>query len=164
MPTAFRARAAQPAVIFFDELDGLVGARSEEGAEQSVGDRVISQLLQELDGVAERETVIVIGATNRVDCLDPALLRPGRFDRLIEVPLPDLKTRLAILRLHTQKMPLGADVQLSELGKETAGYSGADIESLCQQAGFKALEKDVDANVVTWHDFRVVLDDWNSLR
>ena len=140
-------------MVFFDELDGLAGVRSEVGAEQSVGDRVISQLLLELDGVSERETVIVIGATNRLDCLDPALLRPGRFDRLIEVPLPDLSTRMAILQVHTARMPLAEDINLEELSRQTDGCSGADIESICQRAGFLALERDMDATVVSWPDF-----------
>uniref|UniRef100_A0A1D1ZMH4 AAA+ ATPase domain-containing protein n=1 Tax=Auxenochlorella protothecoides TaxID=3075 RepID=A0A1D1ZMH4_AUXPR len=147
-----RARSTQPAVVFFDELDGLAGRRTSDGAENSVGDRVISQLLQELDGISARQAIIVIGATNRLDCLDPALIRPGRFDRILHVPLPDREGRLAILKVKTRSMPLSEDVDLRQLSNAIDGFSGAEIAYLCQEAGLKAIEEDPDAqNVCDWH-------------
>lgn len=148
-----RAQSVQPAVIFFDELDGLAGTRSSGDGEAGVGDRVISQLLQELDGISSRQGVVVIAATNRLDCLDPALLRPGRFDRLVKVPLPDLAARTAILKVQTRKMPLAADVDLSAIAEATTGLSGADLANLCQVAALATLDESFDSVAVCQRHF-----------
>ncbi len=134
-----KARQAAPTVIFIDEIDAIAPARGMEG--DRVTDRLINQLLTEMDGIERNSGVIVIGATNRPDILDPALLRPGRFDRLILVPAPDEKARLEILKVHTRRVPLAEDVNLRELAKRTEGYSGADIEALVREAALTAMRR-----------------------
>ena len=135
-----KARQAAPCIIFFDEIDSIVprrGARYDSG----VTDRIVNQLLTELDGLVRLEGVVVIGATNRPDIIDPALLRPGRFDRIIYVPPPDKKARLEILKVHTRKMPLAPDVNLQEIAELTEGYTGADLAALCREAAMTALRE-----------------------
>ncbi|MGB9777999.1 MAG: CDC48 family AAA ATPase [Candidatus Bathyarchaeales archaeon] len=149
-----KARMAAPAVIFFDEMDSLVPRRGLGFADSGVTERVISQLLTEMDGILTLEDVVVIGATNRPDIIDPAVLRPGRFDRLIYVPEPDEKTRLQIFKIHTRNMPLSKDVSLEQLAALTKNYSGADIEALCREAAMHALRRDVNAKEVTLADFQ----------
>ncbi|MEM2866173.1 MAG: AAA family ATPase [Candidatus Hadarchaeales archaeon] len=149
-----RAKTASPAVIFFDELDALVPRRGSGFGDAHVTERVISQLLTEMDGLEKLENVVVIGATNRPDLIDPALLRPGRFDRLVYVPAPDEKARLEILKIHTKKMPLAKDVNLEQLAKETENYSGSDLAALCREAAMLALRKDINAKEVTMEHFR----------
>ncbi|QDA31849.1 CDC48 family AAA ATPase [Thermococcus indicus] len=134
-----KARQAAPTVIFIDEIDAIAPARGMEG--DRVTDRLINQLLTEMDGIERNSGVVVIAATNRPDILDPALLRPGRFDRLILVPAPDEKARLEILRVHTKRVPLAGDVNLRELAKKTEGYSGADIEALVREAALLAMRR-----------------------
>ncbi|MHA1676297.1 MAG: AAA family ATPase, partial [Candidatus Njordarchaeales archaeon] len=148
-----KARQASPAIIFFDEIDSLAPRRGIYSGDSGVSERVISQLLTEMDGLQSRGEVIVIAATNRPDLLDPALLRPGRFDRMIYVPAPDQKARLHILKIHTRNMPLGPDVNLKELARLTKGYSGADIEALVREAAMTALRKDINAKYVSMSDF-----------
>ena len=114
---------------------------------------MVSQILTEMSGMEELHNVVVIAATNRPDIIDQALLRPGRFDRQILVPAPDEKARIEIFRVHTIKMPLGKDVNLNKLAKETEGYSGADIEAIVREAGLNALRKDMKAKSVTKKDF-----------
>ena len=134
-----KARQAAPTVIFIDEIDAIAPAR---GSDMSrVTDRLINQLLTEMDGIERNSGVVVIAATNRPDILDPALLRPGRFDRLILVPAPDEKARLEILKVHTRRVPLASDVNLRELAKKTEGYSGADIEALVREAALLAMRR-----------------------
>ena len=152
-----KARTAAPAVIFFDEIDALVPRRGLGYADSGVTERAVSQLLTEMDGIAVLEDVVVIGATNRPDILDPAVLRPGRFDRLIYVPPPDEKARLEIFKIHTKKMPLAEDVDLELLAKRTQGYSGADIAAVCREAAMNALRRDINAMRVTWDDFEAAL-------
>ncbi|MEM3700506.1 MAG: CDC48 family AAA ATPase [Candidatus Bathyarchaeia archaeon] len=149
-----KARMAAPAVIFFDEMDSLVPRRGLGFADSGVTERVISQLLTEMDGILTLEDVVVIAATNRPDIIDPAVLRPGRFDRLIYVPEPDEKTRLQIFKIHTRNMPLSKDVNLEQLAAITKNYSGADIEALCREAAMHALRRDVNAKEVTLADFQ----------
>ncbi|MDH7477466.1 MAG: CDC48 family AAA ATPase, partial [Candidatus Bathyarchaeota archaeon] len=149
-----KARMAAPAVIFFDEMDSLVPRRGLGFADSGVTERVISQLLTEMDGILTLEDVVVIAATNRPDIIDPAVLRPGRFDRLIYVPEPDEKTRLQIFKIHTRNMPLAKDVNLEQLAAITKNYSGADIEALCREAAMHALRRDVNAKEVTLADFQ----------
>jgi len=148
-----KARQASPSVVFLDEIESIIPRKDlfEEGS--GVTNRVASQLLAEMDGIEELTDIVVIGATNRPDMLDPAVLRPGRFDRLILVPPPDEKARLKVLRIYTRRMPLTEDVNLEELASRTEGYSGADLESLCREAALSALRRHISADVVTRHDF-----------
>jgi transitional endoplasmic reticulum ATPase len=149
-----KAKMAAPAIIFFDEIDALVPRRGSGFGDSHVTERVISQLLTELDGLEKLENVVVIGATNRPDLVDPALLRPGRFDRLVFVPPPDEKARLEILKIHTKNMPLAKDVDLKLLAKETEGYSGSDIAALCREAAMLVLRKDIKGKEVEMQHFR----------
>jgi len=136
-----KGRQAAPCVLFFDELDALAPRRGGGDAGGQVTERVVSQLLTELDGIEELKGVVVLAATNRLDRLDPALLRPGRFDLLVELPLPDRQARHAILEVQTAGMPLAEDVQLGSLAAETEGLVGADLEALCRQAGMLAIRE-----------------------
>lgn len=149
-----KARMASPAVIFFDEFDSLVPGRGMGYADSGVTERVISQLLTEMDGLVSLEDVVIIAATNRPDIIDPAILRPGRFDRLIYVPEPDNESRLAIFKIYTKNMPLSNDVDLAQLVLLSKKYSGADIEALCREAGLNALRRDIEAKEVNASDFR----------
>jgi len=153
-----KARMAAPAVIFFDEFDSLVPRRGMGYADSGVSERVISQLLTEMDGVMTLEDVVIIAATNRPDIVDPAVLRPGRFDRLIYVPEPDEKARLDIFKLYTKGMPLAKDVDIAELARATKSYSGADIEALCREAAMYALRRDVKSKEVTLDDFKKAME------
>ncbi|MCD6524821.1 MAG: AAA family ATPase, partial [Thermococcus sp.] len=136
-----KARQAAPTVIFIDEIDAIAPRRGTDV--NRVTDRLINQLLTEMDGIQENSGVVVIGATNRPDIIDPALLRPGMFDRLILVPAPDEKARLEIFKVHTRRVPLADDISLEELAKRTEGYSGADIEALVREAALIALRRAV---------------------
>ncbi len=149
-----KGRSAAPSIIFFDELDAIAPRRGMGYADSGATERVISQLLTELDGIESLENVVVIAASNRPDIIDPAVLRPGRFDRLIFVPSPDQKTVKQILKIHTAKMPLSPDVDLDQLARSSVGYSGADIEATCREAAVYALRRDVNAKEVTWIDFK----------
>jgi len=128
-----KARQAAPCIIFMDEIDSIAPVRGGE-ADSHVTERVISQMLTEIDGLQSLHNVVVIAATNRPDMLDPALLRPGRFDRLVSIPAPDLEGRRQILRIHTAQKPLAKDVDLEELAKKTDGYTGADLAALTNEA------------------------------
>jgi len=149
-----KARMAAPAVIFFDEIDSLVPRRGLGFADSGVTERVISQLLTEMDGIVTLEDIVVIAATNRPDIVDPAVLRPGRFDRLIYVPEPDEKSRLEIFKIYTKNMPLTKDVDIEHLATITKNYSGADIEALCGEAAMHALRRDVNAKEVMMKNFQ----------
>ncbi len=148
-----KARMAAPAVIFFDEIDSLVPRRGLGFSDSGVTERVISQLLTEMDGLVTLEDIVVVAATNRPDMVDPAVLRPGRFDRLIYVPEPDEKSKLQIFKIYTKNMPLKKDVELSLLVAAAKYFSGADIEALCREAAMVALRKDVGTKEVTLEDF-----------
>jgi transitional endoplasmic reticulum ATPase len=152
-----KARMAAPSVIFFDEIDSLAPRRGVGFSDSGVSERVISQLLTEMDGIITLEDIVVIAATNRPDMVDPAVLRPGRFDRLIYVPEPDEKSRLQIFKIYTKTMPLGKDVNLDQLATMTKNYSGADIEALCRETAMHALRKDLKATEVTMKDFEEAL-------
>ncbi|MBS3050842.1 MAG: CDC48 family AAA ATPase [Candidatus Aenigmarchaeota archaeon] len=147
-----RAKQVAPAIIFFDEVDALVPRRGMSQGD-NVSERVVSQLLAEISGLEDLHDVVVVAATNRPDIVDPALLRPGRFDRQILVPTPDEKSRLAILNVHTHDMPLSGDIDLKKLARETIGYSGADLNALVREAGLNAMRKDTNAQEVTKPDF-----------
>jgi transitional endoplasmic reticulum ATPase len=133
-----KARQAAPCIIFMDEIDSIAPVRGGE-ADSHVSERVISQMLTEIDGLQSLHNVVVIAATNRPDMLDPALLRPGRFDRLVKIPTPDMEGRRQILKIHTAKKPLAADVDLEELARKTDGYSGADLAALTNEAVMLAI-------------------------
>jgi len=135
------AQANAPAIIFIDELDAIAPKREELGGEKQVEKRVVAQLLALLDGLEARGQVIIIGATNIPDVLDPALRRPGRFDREISVPIPDKNGRLEIIHIHTRGMPLAEDVDLEKLAEITHGFVGADLEALAREAAMEALRK-----------------------
>ncbi|MDV3103200.1 CDC48 family AAA ATPase [Thermococcus waiotapuensis] len=141
-----KARQAAPTVIFIDEIDAIAPRRGTDV--NRVTDRLINQLLTEMDGIQENSGVVVIGATNRPDIIDPALLRPGRFDRLILVPAPDEKARLEIFKVHTRKVPLAEDVSLEELAKRTEGYTGADIEAVVREAAMLAMRKALQEDII----------------
>jgi transitional endoplasmic reticulum ATPase len=149
-----KARMAAPAIIFFDEFDSLVPRRGMGYTDSGVTERVISQLLTELDGIISLEDVVIIAATNRPDIVDPAVLRPGRFDRLIYVSEPDEKARLQIFKLYTESMPLATDVDIAHLANTSKSYSGADIDALCREAAMNALRRDVKSKDVTLADFQ----------
>ncbi len=149
-----KARMAAPAVIFFDEMDSLTPLRGSGTGDSGVSERVISQLLTEMDGIVTLEDIVVIAATNRPDMVDSAVLRPGRFDRLIYVGEPDEKSRLQIFKIYTKEMPLAKDVDLGQLANLTKYYSGADIESLCREAAMHTLRRDKTSQEVTMKDFQ----------
>lgn len=134
-----RARMVAPAIIFFDEIDSIASIRGSDPS--GVIDRIVNQLLTEMDGIQPLRRVIVIAATNRPDLLDPALLRPGRFDKLIYVPPPDYNARIEIFKVHTRRLPLGDDVSIEELARRTEGYTGADIAAVCKEAAMLALRE-----------------------
>jgi transitional endoplasmic reticulum ATPase len=128
-----RARQTAPCVVFFDEIDAIAPSRERIHGDSGVTDRIVNQLLSEMDGIEALNRVIVIGATNRATLLDPALLRPGRFDRIIYVPPPDLKARIDILKVHLKSVPTSPDLNLEEIAKKLEGYTGADIEALVRE-------------------------------
>ena len=148
-----RARQVAPTVIFIDELDSLVPARGGGLGEPQVTERVVNTILAEMDGLEELGSVVVIGATNRPNLIDPALLRPGRFDELIYVAVPEKAGRRHILSIHTAKMPLAADVDLDSLAARTDRFTGADLEDLVRRAGLFALRSSLDATQVSAADF-----------
>jgi transitional endoplasmic reticulum ATPase len=156
-----KAKMAAPTVVFFDEIDSLVPRRGSGFGDSHVTERVISQLLTELDGLEKLESIVVIGSTNRPDLVDPALLRPGRFDRLVLIPAPDEGARLEILKIHTKNMPLTKDVDLKQLAKETVGYSGADIAALCREAAMLVLRKDIKGKEVKAQNFKEAMENMN---
>ncbi len=135
-----KARQAAPCIVFFDEIDSIAPRRGQR-FDSGVTDRIVNQILTEMDGLERLEGVVVIAATNRPDIIDPALLRPGRFDRVIYVPPPDEEARLEILKVHTRRMPLAEDVDLREIARKTEGYTGADLAALCREAAIMALRE-----------------------
>jgi transitional endoplasmic reticulum ATPase len=151
-----RARQTSPTIIFFDEIDAIAPRRG-ASADSHVTERVVNQLLTEVDGLEELHNIVVIGATNRPDILDTALLRPGRFDRVVMVGAPDEKTRNGIFKIHAKGMPLSPDVNIEELAKKTDGYAGADIEAVCREAAILSLRKDIKSKTVTKTDFEEAL-------
>jgi len=148
-----RARQVAPTVIFIDEIDSLAPARGGGLGEPAVTERVVNTLLAEMDGLEDMQGVVVMAATNRPNLLDPALLRPGRFDELVYVPVPDERGRRKILGIHTGRMPLADDVDLADLAAKTARFTGADLEDLTRRAGLIALRGSMNATVVTNEDF-----------
>ncbi len=146
-----KAKMAAPCIVFIDEIDAITTIRSSDSSDSMVTERVVDTLLTEMDGLQEMKNIVVIAATNRPDMIDPALLRPGRFDKIVEIPMPDLVTRHEILKVHTRRMPLAKDVDLEELAKQTELYTGAEIENLTREAGMNAIRAKRD--LVTKADF-----------
>lgn len=158
-----KAKQAAPAILFFDEVDSLVPHRSAGGMDSQVAERVISQFLTEMDGIEELKGVLVVAATNRPDLVDPALLRPGRFDLIFELPMPDEKSRQIIFQVHTKGKPLAQDVALEMLAKEAQGFTGAEIEAVCQEAAMRAIREAIESKTdpelsLTMRHFRAALD------
>merc|ERR1711881_717123 len=143
-----KARSAAPCVLFFDELDSIAKSRGGSvGDAGGASDRVINQILTEMDGMGAKKNVFIIGATNRPDIIDPAILRPGRLDQLIYIPLPDDGSRLAILKSNLRKSPIHKDVDLPYMAKMTKGFSGADLTEICQRACKLAIRESIDADI-----------------
>ena len=146
-------------MLFFDELDSLAPERGGSFGEPQVTERVVNTMLAEMDGMEELRGVVVLAATNRPDLIDPALLRPGRFDEMVFVPVPDRASRVAILRAHTKKMTLAEDVDLEALADRTERFTGADLAGVCVKAGLLALRRDPDARAVARADFDQAVED-----
>ena len=154
-----KARQAAPCIIFFDEIDSLVPKRGSNGSASGVTENMVSQILTEIDGLEELQDVMIIGATNRLDILDPALLRPGRFDRIIEIPKPDKDGRYHIFKIHTKTKPLDADIDLSKLADATIGLSGAEIESVTNRAALTALKRHINGKSQNIRQIKITQDD-----
>ncbi len=153
-----KARQTAPCVLFFDEIDAILSTRGRSD-DSGVSQRIVNQFLAELDGMQTLQNVLVIGATNRADILDPAVLRPGRFDAVVFVPPPDLDARLEIFQVHTKNMPLGSNVDLTKLADLTEGFSGADIENLVREAAMAAVRKDWQPKPVEMKHFEEALNE-----
>jgi len=139
-----KAKQAAPCILFFDEIDALVPIRGAGGTDSHVAERVISQFLTELDGVEELNGVLVLGATNRADLLDPAVLRPGRFDVLLDIPMPDCDGRKEIFEVALRGKPLSEDARVDDLAASTEGFSGADIQAVCRRATLEAIRETIE--------------------
>jgi transitional endoplasmic reticulum ATPase len=135
-----KARQAAPSIIYFDEIDAISAGRGEYQGTH-IYDSIVNQILVEMDGVEDRAGIVIIASTNRPDLVDPALLRPGRFDRLLFISAPDYSARLNILKVHSKNMPLAENVSLEKIAQDTEGYSGADLENLCREAGMYAIRE-----------------------
>ncbi|MHA1507936.1 MAG: CDC48 family AAA ATPase [Promethearchaeota archaeon] len=153
-----KARMAAPCIIFFDEFDSIAPSRGRHTTDSGVSEKVLSQFLTELDGLEVKKDIIVIAATNRPDILDPALIRPGRIDRILLVPAPDEDGREQILNIFTKDMPLAANIDLKELNKKLDGFTGADVETLCREAGMIALRENLRARKITGDHFKTALE------
>ncbi|RBQ23431.1 VCP-like ATPase [Candidatus Methanobinarius endosymbioticus] len=153
-----KARQTAPTVIFFDEIDSIASTRGNSSGDSGVTQRVVNQLLTEIDGMEELQDVAIIAATNRPDIIDPGLMRPGRFDRHIKVDNPNKEGRLAIFKVHTEGMPLAKNVDLKKLAKETDGYVGADIEAVCREAAILTLRDDIESKEVSMKYFNKAME------
>jgi len=152
-----KARQTAPTILFFDEIDALVPRRN-SGSDSKVNERVVNQMLTEMDGLESLNDVVIIGATNRPDIMDPALLRQGRFDRVILTPVNDEKGRNKIFEIYLKKMPVSKDVDLAKLAEETKGYVGADIEGVCREAAMIALRENLESSEVKMEHFMKALE------
>ncbi|MEW6540460.1 MAG: CDC48 family AAA ATPase [Bacillota bacterium] len=160
-----KARQAAPCIVFFDEIDALVPVRGAADGDSHVTERVISQFLTELDGIEELKGVVVLAATNRLDIIDPAILRPGRFDILVELPYPDERARLAVLQVHTRGRPLAADICPAAWARATDGFSGAALEGLCRRAATAALRDWIESSggsITAAGPFVITLAHWRE--
>lgn len=141
-----KARAASPCILFFDEMDSIARARGSGGGSSETSDRVINQILSEIDGMGSGKTLFIIGATNRPDILDPGIMRPGRLDQLIYIPLPDHPSRVSIFKANLRKSPI-TDISFEQLADVTEGFSGADITEICQRAAKNAIRESIAAEI-----------------
>ncbi|XP_071787469.1 ATPase family gene 2 protein homolog A-like [Asterias amurensis] len=153
-----KARLASPAIIFFDEMDALAVERGSSSGGNSVADRVLGQLLTEIDGVEKLQDVTIVAATNRPDMIDKALLRPGRLDRILYISLPDAQTREEIFRIQFRGMPIAPDVDVNLLVERTESYSGAEVVAVCREAGLSAMQEDIDADCIHPRHFLLALE------
>ncbi|MHA1195151.1 MAG: CDC48 family AAA ATPase [Promethearchaeota archaeon] len=153
-----KAKLAAPCIIFFDEFDSIAPSRGRYTSDSGVSEKVLSQFLTELDGLEINKDIVVIAATNRPDILDPALIRPGRIDRILLVPPPDEKGREEILKIYTEKMPISNNINIKELASKLKGFSGADIETLCREAAMIALRENIRARKVSLDHFNKALE------
>jgi transitional endoplasmic reticulum ATPase len=153
-----KARQVAPCVIFFDEIDSIVPRRGMRGDSSGVTEQVVNQLLTEMDGLEELQNVIIIAATNRPDMIDPAMLRPGRIDRLIMVPPPSEEAIIEILKVHTKNMPISKKIDIKELAKKMKNYTGADIENICREAAIIALRENIETKEVRPDDFEKAME------
>eukprot|EP00581_Thalassiosira_minuscula_P016724 CAMPEP_0183727964 /NCGR_PEP_ID=MMETSP0737-20130205/26864_1 /TAXON_ID=385413 /ORGANISM="Thalassiosira miniscula, Strain CCMP1093" /LENGTH=906 /DNA_ID=CAMNT_0025959753 /DNA_START=82 /DNA_END=2802 /DNA_ORIENTATION=+ len=142
-----KARAASPCILFFDEMDSIARARGSGGGSSDTSDRVINQILSEIDGIGSGKTLFIIGATNRPDILDPGIMRPGRLDQLIYIPLPDYESRISIFKANLRKSPVAEDITFELLADVTDGFSGADITEICQRAAKNAIRESITAEI-----------------
>jgi len=138
-------RQAAPCIIFFDEIEALIPTRHAETSDSHVAARVLSQFLVEMDGIEELKGILVLGATNRHDLIDPAILRPGRFDLVLEIPSPDCLGRKEIFAVHLRNKPLAGEMDMDQLAAQTEGFTGADIEAVCHRASLEAVRRVVEA-------------------
>lgn len=164
-----KAKTASPCILFFDEIDSIVPIRG-HGSDSGVTECVISQMLTELDGLEELKGIVVLAATNRIDIVDPALLRPGRFDLAIGLPIPNERARYEIFKVHTKKKPILKDVSLEELAKMTEGFTGADIEVVCNRAAMLAIREfdqknnDISSFKIKYEYFKRAIEERKNLR
>jgi transitional endoplasmic reticulum ATPase len=142
-----KARSASPCILFFDEMDSIARARGSGGGSSDTSDRVINQILSEIDGIGSGKTLFIIGATNRPDILDPGIMRPGRLDQLIYIPLPDFDSRVSIFKANLRKSPVADDITFELLADVTDGFSGADITEICQRAAKNAIRESIAAEI-----------------
>jgi len=156
-----KAKQASPCIVFFDEIDAIAPMRGSGIGEPRVVERMVNTILSEMDGLEELRGVVVIGATNRPDLIDAALLRPGRFDEVVLVQPPDEKARLDILKVHVKNMALDDNINLETLAKRTEGYSGADIQALCRKAGVIALHENIKIDKISKRHFDAALNKIN---
>ena len=141
-----KARSASPCILFFDEMDSIARARG-SGSGSDTSDRVINQILSEIDGIGSGKTLFIIGATNRPDILDPGIMRPGRLDQLIYIPLPDYESRVSIFKANLRKSPIDEDITYGKLAEVTDGFSGADITEICQRAAKNAIRESITGEI-----------------
>ncbi|MHA1985887.1 MAG: CDC48 family AAA ATPase [Promethearchaeota archaeon] len=149
-----KAKMAAPCIVFFDEFDSIAPSRGRHTSDSGVSEKVLSQFLTELDGLEVMKDIVVIAATNRPDILDPALIRPGRIDRILLVPAPEEKARIEILKIFTKDMPIASNTNIEKLAELTDGFSGADIETWCREAAMLALRENIRARKVTVENFK----------
>jgi|WetSurMetagenome_2_1015567.scaffolds.fasta_scaffold09030_5 transitional endoplasmic reticulum ATPase len=152
-----KARQAAPCIVFFDEIDSLLPTRSSGSSDSHVSERVLSQFLAELDGIEELRGVLVLGATNRVDMLDPAVIRPGRFDQIVEIPIPNQEDRREIFSIHLKNKPLASEIDISDLVARSDAFSGAEIAALCNVAALRAVRRAIDGIEAAGNDEAVIV-------
>jgi transitional endoplasmic reticulum ATPase len=154
-----KARQTSPTILFFDEIDALVPRRGASGDSGSkVNDKMVNQMLTEMDGLEALNDVVVIAATNRPDMVDPALLRQGRFDRIVYIPIPDVESRKKIFEIYLKEMPVAKGVDAKKLADLSEGYVGADIEGVCREAAMIALREDIRVKEVSMKHFEKALE------